>query len=520
MARFTLDERGRRRVLLVANIAVRLAIVYWLAEAWILQDDPRFAGKAIPERNTVIVGGLSLLFPAIWWRRRLDWARYPLGIDIVYLSIFALDMAGNSFDLYEGYRYFDLIPHLHSPGAASLVVATWWARSRHDATSTAVGRRWLLETTLVAASVATVIHVVLEAQEYYTDVLAGTINVGGVADTVNDLTVGLVGSVVYPLLALRWFLPGPRPRVGWRSAVTGAALVAFAVVVMTEPGPRVADVLADRFATGVDSGGLTEPQFAGLIEQAARTASAPPSPGASARHAHDSVTLQQMQEALTGGYASIEGDVGLVGALPVLRHDPRDPVGMTFLEWLEVVVVADFETVKVDVKRDRIGPIVDDLRTAISEFGLAEERLKLNADVLEGPRAYADLSLQERFYTRVALKMEPADLVALARAFPAAAVSIGAWSGPVADGVTYDAVNADAVLAVAAAIREVGTRRVAAAARWDLLSDEFVETMRVAGIAVDVWNSLTIASPDDPAAESERLRSRYGDALGVIDLRR
>jgi hypothetical protein len=201
------NERVRRRALLALNLAVRAGIVFWLAEAWIMQDDPRFAGKAIPERNTLIVGSLSLLFPAIWVVRRLDWSDYPLGLDVVYLSIYALDMAGNSFDLYESYTYFDLLPHFHSTGAFSLVVAVYWARSKHPDASRLRARQWLLETVVVAAGIATMVHVALEIQEYYTDVLAGTINVGGVADTVNDLAVGLAGALIYPLVAIRLFLP-------------------------------------------------------------------------------------------------------------------------------------------------------------------------------------------------------------------------------------------------------------------------------------------------------------------------
>ena len=196
----------RRPLLLGVNLAVRGAIVYWLAEEWLLRDDPRFVDKAIPERNTVIVGSLSLLFPAIWIARRRPWRDYPLGLDLVYLSIYALDMAGNSFNLYNRYRYFDLVPHFQSTGAFSLVVAAYWARTRHPGAARRMAGAWLVETTLVAAGVATMVHVALEAQEYYTDVLAGTINVGGVADTVNDLAAGLAGALLYPPLAVRWFL--------------------------------------------------------------------------------------------------------------------------------------------------------------------------------------------------------------------------------------------------------------------------------------------------------------------------
>jgi hypothetical protein len=111
-----------------------------------------------------------------WGRRE----RYPFWLDALYLSIFWLDMAGNSFDLYDRYAHFDLLPHAHGPGAATVVVQA------------ALGLP-----ALSAVGVATVLHVLLEAQEYYTDVLAGTHNVRGVADTVNDLLAGLVGAGLY-----------------------------------------------------------------------------------------------------------------------------------------------------------------------------------------------------------------------------------------------------------------------------------------------------------------------------------
>jgi hypothetical protein len=170
--------RGRRAGAIV-NAGLRLSIAYYLAEVLRRPGDPRFAGKAIPARNLLIVGGLSLLFPALHrWRR--PWPRYPVWHDNLYLSIFWLDMAGNSLDLYDRVRNFDLLPHAHGTGAVA-----------------AVARGALGLSTLEAAGLATIIHVLLEAQEYYTDVLAGTHNVHGVADTVHDLVAGLAGTALY-----------------------------------------------------------------------------------------------------------------------------------------------------------------------------------------------------------------------------------------------------------------------------------------------------------------------------------
>ena len=167
---------------LALNVALRLHLLYFLAEVLRYPDDPRFAGKAIPVRNALIVGGASLVFPVRHLlRRRRGWrGRYPAWLDALYLSIFWLDMAGNSFDLYDRYTHFDLIPHAHGTGAATVVV-----------------QAVLGLPALSAVGVATVLHLLLEAQEYYTDVLAGTHNVRGVADTVNDLLAGLVGTALY-----------------------------------------------------------------------------------------------------------------------------------------------------------------------------------------------------------------------------------------------------------------------------------------------------------------------------------
>jgi hypothetical protein len=118
-------------------------------------------------------------------------------------------MAGNSLDLYDRYSYFDLLPHAHGTGAA-----------------TVVAQAVLGLPALSAVGVAIVLHLLLEAQEYYTDVLFGTRNVRGVSDTVNDLLAGLVGtgrySAAYARLAARRpapCAPAPRPR---RAAAAGA----------------------------------------------------------------------------------------------------------------------------------------------------------------------------------------------------------------------------------------------------------------------------------------------------------
>ena len=167
-----------KRLGVAINLALRAAILVFLADAIVNAGDSRFAGKGIGSRGLVILP-LSLVLPALYLTRRRG-QHYPFWMDNLYLSIFALDLGGNTFDLYNTYRHFDLVPHAHGTGAVTILFA------------------WLLrEPMLSAVGLATVLHVGLEAQEYYSDVLFGLANVRGTWDVVNDLVAGVVGSAAY-----------------------------------------------------------------------------------------------------------------------------------------------------------------------------------------------------------------------------------------------------------------------------------------------------------------------------------
>jgi hypothetical protein len=160
------------------DVALRLVVIGVVADALLHPDDDRYAGKGIGTRGLVLVGA-SLLVPALQLTTRRG-ERYPLVTDNLYLSIFALDMAGNYLDLYDRYVLFDLIPHFHGTGAASIVLASL-----------------LRQPLLAGVGLAQVLNIGLEAQEYYSDVLFDLRNVRGTWDTVNDLLAGAAGSLVY-----------------------------------------------------------------------------------------------------------------------------------------------------------------------------------------------------------------------------------------------------------------------------------------------------------------------------------
>ena len=193
----------KRRVMGYAlNGLLRASIGAFLLDALGHPHDPRYEGKAIPLRNLLIVGSLSLAFPllALAQRRRparnkrrsrgLRWRRYPVWSDNLYLSIFWLDMAGNYFDLYDSYKHFDLIPHCHGSGALAAVLFNAFDLPP-----------------LAAFGVANGIHGLLEAQEIFTDVFFGTRNVRGAWDSIGDLGAGLIGTSTY-IIASAALRPG------------------------------------------------------------------------------------------------------------------------------------------------------------------------------------------------------------------------------------------------------------------------------------------------------------------------
>ncbi|MGE5335326.1 MAG: hypothetical protein ACM3N4_11545 [Nitrososphaerota archaeon] len=168
------------------NAFLRASIAAFLADTLRHPHDPRYEGKAIPVRNLLIVGSLSLVFPLLYLRQRRSpatrqrWRQYPVWPDNLYLSIFWLDMAGNFFNLYDRYKHFDLIPHCHGTGALAAVLLNGFDMPP-----------------LKAIGVTNGIHALLEAQEYLTDVFFGTHNVRGAWDSEGDLAAGLVGTLAY-----------------------------------------------------------------------------------------------------------------------------------------------------------------------------------------------------------------------------------------------------------------------------------------------------------------------------------
>lgn len=171
------------------NGLLRLGILAMTVDALVNAGDQRFEGKALGPRNVLISFGFAMLFPLFWkfFYKKKDWKAYPWWYDGLYLSIYFVDMFGNSFGLYNGWEHWDHIPHFHGPGALALVVAGAFGFP-----------------ILSAIGISTLLHVTLEIQEFYGDVILHTHNVRDTQDSMNDLLFGVLGVIAYGFLWSRW----------------------------------------------------------------------------------------------------------------------------------------------------------------------------------------------------------------------------------------------------------------------------------------------------------------------------
>ena len=107
------------------NVLLRAGIVLMSVDAIVNGSDQRFAGKSLGPRDVIISFGFAMVFPLFWklrYRKR-EWSEYPWWYDDLYLSIFFVDMLGNSLNLYNLWLEWDHIPHSHGPGALAVVLA-------------------------------------------------------------------------------------------------------------------------------------------------------------------------------------------------------------------------------------------------------------------------------------------------------------------------------------------------------------------------------------------------------------
>ena len=176
-------------VLILALTVGQLAVAEW----WPGID--RFADKAFGAR-LLAYPLLMLLTPAIWWlvnRRRVPRPDPPYGAFSLVMLPFLVDVTGNSLDLYDSLTWWDDANHfvnwfLLLSGLGLLLTGS-------------VRPRWAV--VLVICGLGAILAIGWEVGEWWTFIRHGTELDTAYEDTLGDMALGTVGSVVAGLLLLR-----------------------------------------------------------------------------------------------------------------------------------------------------------------------------------------------------------------------------------------------------------------------------------------------------------------------------
>jgi hypothetical protein len=182
-----------RRVALWVDLGVKAALVGLLVLAVLLPDLPQFEGKAMAGR-ALTYPLAAVVVPAVWLlygRRRSD--RYPYALDILLVLPFLIDVAGNALDLYDQIDWWDDANHFVNWGLLTAAFGQLLLRLP-------VGR---VATAALAVGFGAVTAVLWEFAEYFAFIRDSPELETAYTDTLGDLALGLMGSVVAALVTAR-----------------------------------------------------------------------------------------------------------------------------------------------------------------------------------------------------------------------------------------------------------------------------------------------------------------------------
>lgn len=179
--------RSDRR-LLALDLAVKAALVALLLFG-VFSGLERFEGKAMTGR-ALTYPLATLIVPAVWWLwfRR---TRYPYVLDILVVSPFLIDTAGNALDLYDSVAWWDDANHLVNWFLLVLGFGQILLRSRLSA-AVVLG---------LAAGFGAITHILWEIAEYFAFIRDNPDEYRtAYTDTLGDLALSLTGSVLAALV--------------------------------------------------------------------------------------------------------------------------------------------------------------------------------------------------------------------------------------------------------------------------------------------------------------------------------
>ncbi len=184
-------NRGPSSVWLPALVLVATMAQLAVAE-WVPGID-RFADKAFGAR-LVAYPVLMLITPAIWWLvKGRHGARPPYVAFALIMLPFLVDVTGNSLDLYDSVVWWDDVNHFVNWVFLCLGLALVIAPAMRPA--------WVL--VALVTGFGCILALGWELGEWYTFIRHGTELDTAYEDTLGDMTLGTLGSLVAGLLVLR-----------------------------------------------------------------------------------------------------------------------------------------------------------------------------------------------------------------------------------------------------------------------------------------------------------------------------
>lgn len=147
----------------------------------------QFEGKAFGWR-LVFYPISAILVPAGWWLAGRP-RPYPYALDVLLVSPFLVDVAGNTFDLYDTIGWWDDLNHFVNWALLSLAVGQLVLRFR-------IPR---FETFVIVVGVGAVAAILWELGEYVAFIRNSPELETAYEDTLGDMMLGLAGATVAAL---------------------------------------------------------------------------------------------------------------------------------------------------------------------------------------------------------------------------------------------------------------------------------------------------------------------------------
>jgi hypothetical protein len=180
------------RALAILDFAAKAALFALLLHAVLNPDLPQYADKAMQWR-AITYPLAVMVMPVAWW---IHWRRRPFPVvsDLLFTTAFLIDTLGNALDLYDTIEWWDDINHFFNwMLLAAAFVAIGWPREASRLTRVALGVGF-------GAGAA----IVWELLEYVTFIPGSPEAATAYRDTLGDLALGLLGSLVGASLAARF----------------------------------------------------------------------------------------------------------------------------------------------------------------------------------------------------------------------------------------------------------------------------------------------------------------------------